>query len=124
MTPTPFDPTSFQEFRFTTRSLRPDGAVTLGYALGDHAFTERFTIPVPDEGLGPEQLARLPGNAAGQVVAKRVDAHQRRNAQDNAGHEQQQPRPAAAAVAPRHAKQPGGRGGRRRRHQAGNLKIE
>ncbi|MBO9534035.1 MAG: hypothetical protein J7513_13775 [Solirubrobacteraceae bacterium] len=59
MTTTPFDPASFQEFRFTTRSLDPDGTVTLGYALGDHTFTERFTIPVPAGGLA--DLARFDG---------------------------------------------------------------
>lgn len=49
---TTFDPAAFRTFRFTSRSLAADGTVTLGYALGEHTFTERFTIPVPDGGLG------------------------------------------------------------------------
>lgn len=56
---TTFDPTAFRTFRFTSRTLDPDGTVTLGYALGEHAFTERFTIPVPEGGLGDP--ARLEG---------------------------------------------------------------
>ncbi len=56
---TTFDPASYREFRFTYRRLAPDGSIALGYALGDHAFTERFQIAVPDGGLG--DLARFDG---------------------------------------------------------------
>lgn len=56
---TTFDPAAFRTFRFTGRSLAGDGTVTLGYALGEHQFTERFTIPVPAGGLGDP--ARLEG---------------------------------------------------------------
>ncbi|MFT4035765.1 MAG: hypothetical protein QM679_09350 [Patulibacter sp.] len=51
-----FDPARFDEFRFAGRSLERDGTVTLSYALGEHRFTERFAIPVPQGGL-PEPAA-------------------------------------------------------------------
>ncbi|MEH3052437.1 MAG: hypothetical protein PGN13_00320 [Patulibacter minatonensis] len=56
---TSFDPASFRTFRFTTRSLQPDGSISLSYALGDHTFTECFRIPVPSGGL--TDLARFDG---------------------------------------------------------------
>lgn len=56
---TTFDPAAYRTFRFTSRTLDADGTVTLGYALGDHAFTERFQIAVPDGGLG--ELGRFDG---------------------------------------------------------------
>ena len=38
-----FDPSKYRTFRFTERSLSPDGAVRLGYALDDeHEFVEEF----------------------------------------------------------------------------------
>jgi UDP-N-acetyl-alpha-D-muramoyl-L-alanyl-L-glutamate epimerase len=56
---TPFDPASFRTFRFTTRTLHPGGRITLSYALGEHAFTEEFVLPVPAGGIADPQ--RLDG---------------------------------------------------------------
>ena len=42
-----FDPSKYRAFRFTERSLSPDGAVRLVYALDDeHEFVEEFDVPV------------------------------------------------------------------------------
>ena len=42
-----FDPTAIRRFRFTERSLSPDGRVSLHYALDDvETFTETFDIPL------------------------------------------------------------------------------
>jgi hypothetical protein len=46
-----FDPTACETFRFTARSLSPEGRVELRYALDDeHEFVERYELPVPDGG--------------------------------------------------------------------------
>jgi hypothetical protein len=43
-----FDPARYRTFRFTERSLAPDGTVRLHYALDDeHEFVEGLTLPVP-----------------------------------------------------------------------------
>ena len=48
----PFDPSACSTFRFTSRSLEPDGTVQLHYALDDaYTFTEVFAFPVPDGGV-------------------------------------------------------------------------
>ncbi|MBJ7329261.1 MAG: hypothetical protein JHC95_05145 [Solirubrobacteraceae bacterium] len=43
----PFDPKAIQRFRFTARSLSPDGRVTLEYALDDaETLIETYDIPI------------------------------------------------------------------------------
>lgn len=56
---TAFDPASYSEFRFRDRSLSADGTIELHYALGEHSFTERFTVPVPEGGI--DDPTRLDG---------------------------------------------------------------
>ena len=42
-----FHPVAYSTFRFTERSLSPEGEVRLGYALDDeHHFVEELTLPV------------------------------------------------------------------------------
>ena len=43
-----FDPTAIRRFRFTERSMSPEGRVSLHYALDDaETFTETFDIALP-----------------------------------------------------------------------------
>jgi hypothetical protein len=52
-----FSPEHFSTFRFTSRSLSPEGSVQLGYALDEEIeFTERIDLPVQAP-LSEEQLA-------------------------------------------------------------------
>lgn len=56
-----FDPSSFSSFRFTRRSLSPDGTIELEYALDDaYTFTEVLRLPVPsDQELDLDALSSL-----------------------------------------------------------------
>jgi UDP-N-acetyl-alpha-D-muramoyl-L-alanyl-L-glutamate epimerase len=47
--------TAISSFRFTHRSLEPDGTVRLGYALDDIAFEEVFELPEPTVSSPAEQ---------------------------------------------------------------------
>src|SRR5438445_10258763 len=59
--PTVFDPTGFQTFRFLDRELDARGRVTLRYALDEEiSFVEELELPVDAE-LGDEQLERAQG---------------------------------------------------------------
>ena len=59
--PTLFDPTAFERFRFVGRELDRDGHVRLQYAL-DHeiSFVEEFDLPI-DGVLSDEQIAAVEG---------------------------------------------------------------
>jgi hypothetical protein len=49
-----------ERFRFTDRSIDPEGTVRLGYALDDIAFEETFQLPTPTvESTATEQLLDL-----------------------------------------------------------------
>lgn len=51
-----FDPSAYSTFRFTSRSLDPDGIVTLRYALDDaHEFVETLRLPVPVDGAADSE---------------------------------------------------------------------
>jgi hypothetical protein len=55
-----FDPAGFREFRFTDRRIDEFGRVRLGYALGDHRFTEELDLPMPAGGpAAPEAVQPL-----------------------------------------------------------------
>ena len=54
-----FDPGAIRAFRFTYRSIEPDGTVRLGYALDDIEFEETFELPAPTARLaGRREPAR------------------------------------------------------------------
>lgn len=51
-----FDPTAIRQFRFTERSLSPDGLVTLRYALDDaEHLVETFQLPL-EEGVQADEV--------------------------------------------------------------------
>jgi UDP-N-acetyl-alpha-D-muramoyl-L-alanyl-L-glutamate epimerase len=55
-----FDPAKYRTFRFTERSLTPDGTVRLHYALDDaHTFVEEFRLPVAAGAADFDAIARL-----------------------------------------------------------------
>jgi hypothetical protein len=56
-----FEPGAFETFRFTGRSIGPEGRVALRYALDDELeFEERFEFPVPPD----------PGAVEGEAVQR------------------------------------------------------
>src|SRR5437763_1671619 len=55
-----------------------------------------------DDEIGPDQIPRLIVDRAGQAMAKRADADQRRDPERDRNRKQEQPSPARPAVPPRH----------------------